>query len=279
VVPGHNNWQIETAAIWPVSCTFFQVGVLHKPCQQKRYCRTWSQRTASWTAETGEHAAQAWNETAEVEFTGVCFACPCNQAHGRDNKASKTTSRTMLQRAPNTHTARSTACCLDSHRPQDDSSFIDTNSTLLLPIFQSPLYVDFGFLRRTSLYFHDLTLNVTRVTSIRHLWHLLIVTLPRIPYAHSVYVLSQQLLSKTYATQKTHTRCFNVCQEHIGNNKPIPGFFLVFYPPTTSSVSRPSWSTPPPRKPRTQGGLTWHNHSRSNLVPSNYSPHQEITLV
>jgi len=25
----------------------------------------------------------------------------CNQAHGRDNKASKTTSRTMLQRAPN----------------------------------------------------------------------------------------------------------------------------------------------------------------------------------
>ena len=45
----------------------------------------------------------------------------CNQAHGRDNKASKTTSRTMLQRAPNTqHAARSTACCLDSHRPQDD---------------------------------------------------------------------------------------------------------------------------------------------------------------
>jgi len=39
----------------------------------------------------------------------------CNQAHGRDNKASKTTSRTMLQRAPNTqHAARSTACCLDS---------------------------------------------------------------------------------------------------------------------------------------------------------------------
>ena len=35
----------------------------------------------------------------------------CNQAHGRDNKASKTTSRTMLQRAPNTqHAARSTAC-------------------------------------------------------------------------------------------------------------------------------------------------------------------------
>ena len=26
----------------------------------------------------------------------------CNQAHGRDNKASRTTSRTMLQRAPNT---------------------------------------------------------------------------------------------------------------------------------------------------------------------------------
>ena len=49
-------------------------------------------------------------------------ACdPCNQAHGRDNKASKTTSRTRLQRAPNTkHTARSTACCLDSLGPQDD---------------------------------------------------------------------------------------------------------------------------------------------------------------
>ena len=49
--------------------------------------------------------------------------------------------------------------------------FIDTNSTLLLPTFQSPLYVDFGFLRRTSSYFHDLTLVVTHVTltSIRHL--------------------------------------------------------------------------------------------------------------
>ena len=101
----------------------------------------------------------------------------CNQAHGRDNKASKTTSRTMLQGAPNTqHAARSTACCLDSPGPRDVSRplFIDTNSTLLLPTFQSPLYVDFGLLRRTSSYFHDLTLIVTRVTltSIRHLWHL-----------------------------------------------------------------------------------------------------------
>ena len=43
----------------------------------------------------------------------------CNQAHGRDNKASKTTSRTTLQRAPNTqHAARSTACCLDSLEPR-----------------------------------------------------------------------------------------------------------------------------------------------------------------
>ena len=49
--------------------------------------------------------------------------------------------------------------------------FIDTNSTLLLPTFQSPLYVDFGLLRRTSSYFRDLTLIVTRVTltSIPHL--------------------------------------------------------------------------------------------------------------
>jgi len=72
----------------------------------------------------------------------------CNQAHGRDNKASKTTSRIMLQRAPDTqHAARSTACCLDSLGPRDDPRppFIDTNSTLLLPTFQSPLYVDFGF--------------------------------------------------------------------------------------------------------------------------------------
>ena len=46
-----------------------------------------------------------------------------------------------------------------------------TNSTLLLPTFQSPLYVDYGLLRRTSSYFRDLTLIVTRVTltSIRHL--------------------------------------------------------------------------------------------------------------
>jgi len=49
--------------------------------------------------------------------------------------------------------------------------FIDTNSTLLLPTFQTPLHIDFGLLRRTSSYFRDLTLIVTRVTltSIRHL--------------------------------------------------------------------------------------------------------------
>jgi len=143
----------------------------------------------------------------------------------------------MLQRAPNTqHTAQSTACCLDSLEARDNSRspFIDTNSTLLPSTCQRPLYLDFGFLWRMSLYFHDLTLIVTRVTltSIRHLWHLLIVTLPRIPYAHSVYVLSQQLFSKSYVTQKTHMICFNVCQEHIGNNRPIRGFSLVFYPPT-----------------------------------------------
>jgi len=84
------------------------------------------------------------------------------------------TSRTILQQAPITqHAARSTACCLDSLGPRDDPQprFIDTNSTLLLPTFQRPLYVDFGFLRRTSSYFHDLTLIVTRVTltSVRHL--------------------------------------------------------------------------------------------------------------
>jgi len=80
----------------------------------------------------------------------------------------------MFQQAPNTkHAARSKPCCLDSLEPRDDprSRFIDSNSTLLLTTFQSPLYFDFGFLRRTSLYFHDLTLIVTRVTltSIRHL--------------------------------------------------------------------------------------------------------------
>jgi len=79
----------------------------------------------------------------------------------------------MLHQAPITqHAARSTACCLDSLGPRDDRQprFIDTNSNLL-PTFQNPLYVDFGFLRRTSSYFHDLMLIVTRVTltSIRHL--------------------------------------------------------------------------------------------------------------
>ena len=99
--------------------------------------------------------------------TKISHSVYCNQAHGRDNKASKTTSRTMLQRAPNTqHAARSTACCLDSLGPRDISRplFIDTSSTLLLPTFQSPLYVDFGLLRRTGSYFLDLTLIVTRVT-------------------------------------------------------------------------------------------------------------------
>ena len=43
------------------------------------------------------------------------FQCLCNQAHRRDNKTSKTTSRTILQPAPNTqYAARSTACGLDS---------------------------------------------------------------------------------------------------------------------------------------------------------------------
>ena len=97
----------------------------------------------------------------------------CNQVHGWDNKASKTTSRTMLQRAPNTqHAARDTACCLDSLKPRDNlAAPLLTNSTLLLPTSQNPLYVDFGLLRRTSSYFRDLTLIVTRVTltSIRHL--------------------------------------------------------------------------------------------------------------
>jgi len=97
----------------------------------------------------------------------------CNQAHGRDNKASKTTSRTMLKRAPNTqHAAQRTACCWIylSHETISRLPLL-TNSTLLLPTFQSPLYIDFGLLRRTSSYFRDLTLIVTRVTltSIRHL--------------------------------------------------------------------------------------------------------------
>jgi len=79
----------------------------------------------------------------------------------------------MLHQAPITqHAARSTACCLDSLGPRDDPQprFIDTNGNLL-PTFQNPLYVDFGFLRRTSSYFHDLMLIVTRatLTSIRHL--------------------------------------------------------------------------------------------------------------
>jgi len=79
----------------------------------------------------------------------------------------------MLQRAPNTqHAAQSTACCLDLLEPRDNlPAPLLTNSTLLLSTFQRPLYVDFGLLRRTSSYFRDLTLIVTRVTltSIPHL--------------------------------------------------------------------------------------------------------------
>jgi len=79
----------------------------------------------------------------------------------------------MLQRAPNKQLAvQSTACCLDLLEPRDNlPAPLLTISTLLLPTFQSPLYVDFGLLRRASSYFRDLTLIVTRVTltSIRHL--------------------------------------------------------------------------------------------------------------
>jgi len=80
----------------------------------------------------------------------------------------------MLQQAPKTqHTARSTACSLDLLEPMSHIVWLPllTNSTLLLPTFQSPFYVNFGLLRRTSSYFRDLTLIVTRVTltSIRHL--------------------------------------------------------------------------------------------------------------
>ena len=105
-----------------------------------------------------------------VETAGLV----CNQAHGRDNKASKTTSRKMLQQAPNTqHAARSTACCLDSL-----ASSVPARASLLTTIllyywqlFGAPCMSIFGFLRRTSSYFHDMTLIVTRVTltSIRHL--------------------------------------------------------------------------------------------------------------
>ena len=51
------------------------------------------------------------------------------------------------------------------------SLFIDNNLTLLLPTFGVPCMSIFGFLRRTSSYFHDMRLIVTRVTltSIRHL--------------------------------------------------------------------------------------------------------------
>ena len=136
-------------------------------------CRLWLIASGDVSAIFFKHSERPVSEflwwSTRIDAEGEC-----NQAHGRDNKASKTTSRTMLQRATNTqHAARSTACCLDSLGPRDDlrPRFIDTNSTLLLPTFQSPLSVDFGLLRRTSSYFCDLTLIVTRVTltSIRHL--------------------------------------------------------------------------------------------------------------
>jgi len=37
--------------------------------------------------------------------------------------------------------------------------------------------------------------------------------------------------NKSYVTQKTHTRGFDWCKEHICNNRPIPGFSIVFYQP------------------------------------------------
>ena len=51
------------------------------------------------------------------------------------------------------------------------ATLYDNKLTLLLPTFGAPCMSIFGFLRRTSSYFHDMTLIVTRVTltSIRHL--------------------------------------------------------------------------------------------------------------
>ena len=35
-----------------------------------------------WTAETASHAVGAWNETADVDLTGVYYTCP---AHAHNN--------------------------------------------------------------------------------------------------------------------------------------------------------------------------------------------------
>jgi len=75
-----------------------------------------------------------------------------------------------------------------------------------------------------------------------------------------------QCVSGTYREQQTHPMVFPC--------------FLLTYPSTKSRLFCSSWSTPPSRKTRTQGGLTWHNHSRSNLALTNYSsPHVTRLMV
>jgi len=55
--------------------------------------------------------------------------------------------------------------------------------------------------------------------------------------------------------------------------------FLPTYPSTKSNVFCPSRSTPPPRRTRTQGRPSWHNHSRSTLAVTNYSPPKVMRLM
>jgi len=115
--------------------------------------------------------------TAEEWFKGCSqWGAKHNQARAPGNKASKTTSHTMLQRAPNTQHKEHGAQPLlgfTCFKPAGSSSLLTTVLTLLQPTFGAPCMSIFSFFRRTSSYFHDMTMIVTRVTltSIRHLWH------------------------------------------------------------------------------------------------------------
>jgi len=118
---------IELLAVWQHYKPKTKKGRVGSGSRRRSMAECWGLWTRERQYTSRETISERWGERthcytksqltqAQLRLRRSLLAtCRCNQAHGWDNKASKTTSRTMLQRAPNTqHAARSTVCCLDS---------------------------------------------------------------------------------------------------------------------------------------------------------------------